>query len=682
MSKEEIDEKMNLDESKCCPRRNKRRPKRKHGSNSEEEDETYVPKINGMPIIIKRSPYIKKTKTRYSTPNGTKQQVRTIYTTTPTPIKPRPSSLPSERSSESKTLFPQNEPTKIECQETVIEPHLENTTVIPTPSTVKIIDSSIPTRYESSAIPPSLYHTAIINQTAASTTYIRPSLMDPMFHHIILPPPPQTSQLHSNSYKSAHPLRNSPNAMVSISKPIENRQRPQLIFTKGKRSDVTLTPNIIDLDSDSDDDEPKIVNQNRMIVDNPGSVVDLVDISSDKIIPVALFSTENDNNIKENQPLVEIYTTLKKPPPTFSDVMLTHSRELDAFLVNVKENMQNFLASSDNETVKDILAASRKIKLFHKNMRSAVFQLAHINDRIIREYNKWERSTKTETEKSSTNQSTVSPRENIDIPLNMICVNESDTESDYEKSDYQIMEPSNHIQSSNILEDLLPFRKSVKHCGVGDGILLTENKATQVYDVVSRDYEKCIGYSVLTKAHYDEKINESVLEPVKVPNENFDKYQEQFIFYLQHIEDYGIETEDMKGLEDSSETFEKSITQDSLLARKLCQNIDLFTTSVEESENRDQEKSSESCVNSVENAMDCTKIVQINKDTDSDSKIQITDVRSTEETEETEPLKVKNSATTLNSDDMSSSKNVGDAVNTEVDVTELLCEEECTIIDD
>lgn len=681
-----IKEKMNLDESECCPRRSKRkngRQKRKvkteTESNSEDEDETYVPKFNGIPILIKRKPPVnqyKKSKLRYSEPNGTKQE-RPLHVI---PFRLPLSSLPSKKPDESKSLFPQNEPAKIDCQEAVVK--VLESTVIPPQSKMNLIDSSMPSRYESSAIPPSLYHTAIINQNAASTTYIRSTMTNSAFHQIILPPPPPVQQIRSSSYNSSRSLRNSTNAMVSISKQMENRSR-QLIFPTVRTSEETLTPNIIDLDSDSDD-EPKVVKQHNKTNDMQN--VDLVDISSDKIIPVALFSTENDNSIKEDQPLIEVCTTLKKPPSSFSDIMLTHSRELSSFLGNLKESVHNFFTLPDNETVKDSkLTADRKIKLFHKNMRKTVFQLSHINDRVIREYNKWERSRKIETETSSINQNTVMPRENIDIPLNMICVNESDTESDYDKSEYQIMESSDHIKSNNILEDLLLFRKSVKHCGVGNSAATTENKAIQVYDVLSKDYEKCIGYSLLTKAHYENKIDEDVLEPVEISNESFDKYQEQFIFYLQHIEDNGIETEDMKGLEDLDKTFEKSIKPDSPDTLESRQNIDLLIASTEKSGNCNQEKSAKSCVNfpaktGVPANTTDMEITQTNNDSDSNNEIHITSIQSTEKIgEKMELPKVENDATTLNNDDVSPSKNADDAVNTEAAATE---SEDCTIIED
>ncbi|XP_032691624.1 transcriptional regulator ATRX [Odontomachus brunneus] len=686
MSPEMIKEKMNLDESECCPRRSKRKQKRRQESNSEDEDESYIPKINGIPIIIKRKStasvnQYKKRKLRHSAPNGTKQ-VRPLLI----PYRLSASSLPNEKPKESKSPFPQNEPAKIDCQEAVVKSR--ESTVTPPQNKMNLIDSPTPTRYESSAIPPSLYHTAIINQTAASTTYIRPAMMNSAFHQIILPAPPPVQKIQtirSSSYNSSQSLRNSKNSMVSISKPIENRSRPQLIFPTVRTSEETLTPNIIDLDSDSDD-EPKIVKQHNS-TNNDVENMDFVDISSDKIIPVALFSTENDNSIKEDdQPLIEVCTTLKKPPPSFSDIMLTHNRELDTFLENLKENMHNFFTLPDNETVKDSkLAADQKIKLFHKNMRETVFQLAHINDRVIREYNKWERSRKTETETSSTNQSTVMPRENIDIPLNMTCVNESDTESDYDKSEYQIIESSDNIKSSNILEDLLLFEKNVKHCSVGNSAPSTEDKAIQVYDILSKDYEKCISYSLLTKAHYEKEIDEDVLEPAKTPNESyFDKYQEQFIFYLQHIEDYGIETEDMKGLENPDKTFKESKMPDSPGTLESRQNINLLTAFTEKSENCDQEESSESCANFTDkldvpaNTADIVEIAETNSDCNNE--IQITSIQPAEKIGETmKPSKVQNGATTLNNDDASSSKNANDVVSVETAITE---SEDCTIIED
>lgn len=680
MSQDEIEEKMDLDESECCPRRSKRRQKRKHESNSEEEDETYIPKINGVPVTInmKRKQY-KKYKPRYSAQNGTKQ-VRTMYPTIA--IKSRPSLSPSNQLKEPQSQSLRHEPgTNIEHREAAVES--TEGIFISSPSTMNVIESPMPTRYETTTIPPSLYHTALLNQTSASTTYIRPAVMSPVpFQPIILPPQP-VSQMQ-NSSQSSQSLRSTANAMVTISKPAKKCYKPQLIFPKVRNSDITLTPNIIELDSDSDD-ELKIVEQrNDPPNDNSATNVDM-DIS-DKVIPVALFSTENDN-IKENQLLREMSSSLKRPPSSFSEIMSTHCREIDTFLGNVKNIMRDFFVLPDNETGTNMeLVAKRQIKRFHKNMRETIFNLARINDRVIREYDKWERKTKSKT--SSTNQSTVTPRKDIDIPLNMTCVNESDTDSDYEESEYHVMEPSDRIKSSNILEDLLIFKKDVKHCGVGDSALLSKDKMVQVYDVVSRDYEQCIGYSLLTKAHYNDKTHENVLEPMKISNENFDKYQEQFIFYLQHIEDHGIKTEDMKGLENPNESMEEFAEPDSPCTSEFRQNIDLLIASTEQSIDCDQDKSSKNFVNSVTydnvnvpaNATDYNKITQIDNDSISSSKTQVTDVRLTEKFHKIELPRVQNGAATLNNDDISLNKNTSDVERTETAMRRI--DEDCTIIDD
>ncbi|XP_014486324.1 PREDICTED: uncharacterized protein LOC106750466 isoform X2 [Dinoponera quadriceps] len=681
MSREEIEEKMNLDESQCCPRRSKRKQKRRLESNSEEEDETYVPKVNGIPIIVKRKPH-KKIKPRYSAPNGAKQ----VRTYPPIPIRPRPTSLPS--GNQMKEQQQHEVKVKVERQKATagVEPPKKSAVVSPP----RTINSSAPTRYDSSPLPPPLYHTTLLNQTSASTTYVRPigpsvdrNLMNPMFHQIILPPPP-ASQVPVIQQKPSQSLRNAANAMVSISNPAESRFGPRLIFPQARNPDVTLTPNIIELDSDSDDDdddEPKIVEQrDNCPSDNAPSNTGTADVSN-KVIPVALFSTEND--IREEQPLKEMRTTLRKP--TFSEIMSTHTQELETFFGNMKEGMRDFFTSSENETTADVnLATRRKIKRFHRSMRETVFQLAHINDRVIREYNKWERVQKTDTETSTDRGTKKMPQEGVEIPLNMTCVNESDTESDSEGSECQIMEPSDRVESSNILEDLLPFKKKTRHCGVGDSALLSpKDKATQVYDVVSRDYEKCIGYSLLTKARYDDKMEESVLEPVKIPNENFDKYQEQFIFYLQHIEDHGIETEDTKGLENQDGTVKEHAA--AAYTSELQQNIDLFTASVGQPENCNEVGNSTSLIDSEaydKADVDTPDHGKTSNNSDSNSKIRFTDMQLSGGIRKIKLQKIQNGATTLSNDDVSSSKNADEVVRTEAAVKARESEEDCTIIDD
>ncbi|XP_018304251.1 uncharacterized protein [Mycetomoellerius zeteki] len=579
MSTQEIEEKMNLDESTCCPRRSKRK-RRRLESNSEEEDETYLPKVNGIPGHIKR-----KQLRRFSPmmQNGIVTKGAQFANRMPIPIRPRP------------TSFLTGQSFNAESSKSVIGQ--KNSTVTPSESIVlsspSVINSntSLPSRFDPNALQQqssSLYHTSFMN-ASGSTAYIQTPI--PM-NRIIIPPQPQPQLTYqpqqASSYQSSQSLQSSPNTMVSIPNPVDNNSRPLFILPKPKDLGITLTPNIIDLDSDSDD-EPRVVEQQtNLTIDTDRDNTD-----TDKIVPVALtWEKSDDDGVRQEQPLRMTCATVKKDV-SFSEMMLPHSRELDKLLKDAKEKMYNFFDL--NNAVENIeIQSQQKIMHFYCNMRETVFQLVHINDRIARQYIEWRRSQKTEMETetlASVNENSLeSSRENVDIPLDMTCVNDSDTESDYESQECRIMKPSDLVKDNNIIKDLLFYKKNVVHRGIGDdSVHLSVDKAIQVYDIVSRDYEKCIGYSMLTKTAYDPKTDDSVLDSPLTSDKNFGKYEEQFIYYLQHIEDNGIETEDSKSLIDSDETPLHELQTDLPFASHLFQDIDL-PESTESVESTDQLK--------------------------------------------------------------------------------------------
>ncbi|KYN20499.1 PREDICTED: uncharacterized protein LOC108760876 [Trachymyrmex cornetzi] len=573
MDTQEIEEKMNLDESTCCPRRSKRK-RRRLDSNSEEEDETYSPKANGIPGHIKRK---QLRRFRPMMQNGIVTKGAQFINRMPIPIRPRP------------TAFLTGQSFNAESSKSVVG-H-KNSTVAPSESIVlsspSVINSntSLPSRFDPNALQQQsspLYRTSFMNPSG-STAYIQTPI--PM-NRIIIPSQPQPQLTYqpqqASSYQSSQSLQSSPNTMVSIPNPVDNR--PLFILPKPKDLGITLTPNIIDLDSDSDD-EPKVVEQQtNLTIDTNRDNTD-----TDKVVPVALtWEKSDDDGVKEEQPLRMTCATIKKDV-SFNEMMLPHSQELDRLLNDAKEKMYNFFDL--NNAVENIeIKARQKILHFYCNMRDTVFQLVHINDRIVRQYIEWRRSQKTEMETetlSPVNENSLESRENVDIPLDMTCVNDSDTESDYENQDCQIMEPSDLVKDNNIIKDLLFCKKNVVHRGVGDDSAhLSVDKAIQVYDIVSRDYEKCIGYSMLMKtAAYDPKTDDSVLDSPLTSDKNFGKYEEQFIYYLQHIEDNGIETEDSKGLMDLEETPIQELQTALPFTSHLFQDIDLPIESTDQLKN-------------------------------------------------------------------------------------------------
>lgn len=223
-------------------------------------------------------------------------------------------------------------------------------------------------------------------------------------------------------------------------------------------------------------------------------------------------------------------------------------------------------------------------KRFHRALRKTLVELSHINDRLVKDFLHWKKRSEVEksfnddslennvdhqnvddeqdveknVEKNVEKESSRKKKKKIisDIALEMTCERESESEAENDDDDDDDIEISEDreieaievpAEFSSILDHLSIFkRKPTAVKAVGNDSVLTEDKSCQAYDVPWRDYEKCIGYSLLTKSEYDPEKKEEILRSVVQPDENFGKYQEQYYFYLQHVEDYGIETDEAK----------------------------------------------------------------------------------------------------------------------------------------
>ncbi|XP_050454893.1 uncharacterized protein LOC126853321 [Cataglyphis hispanica] len=709
LSAAEIERKMNLDESPCCSRR-RRRKRRRLESNSEEEDDVLEHETNGLSIHTVQRKQLKNIKLPVRiNPNGKVKPIITKIQSMPIPIRPRPSSFLTGPSQS----MTNRESSIISSSEGIVLPS----------SSVINSNTSLPSRYDSNVLQqPSLYRTTFMN-SAGSNTYIRtgnsrnrkilpaPSLPPPLIQSSTSYQTPSQPIQSSTSYQTPSSIQSSTsyqqpqsfqspqNTMVSIPNSTDKRGRSLFLLPK-PRKDLTLTPNIIDLDSDSDD-EPKVVEQQNNSTINGDDDID-VDTSFNKVVPVALtWENSDDDSIKEEQPLREMCTTLTKNVTTFSEIMLPHSQELDKLLSDIKEKVYCFFDL--NNAIQDVeLAAQERIRRFCRNMRSTVLQLADINDRIVREYNGWRRSRKTETQMpSSIDENELTSQENVEIPLDMTCVNDSDTESDYEGLENRIKKPSDLVKSCNIVENLLFSKKTVIHRGTGnDNIHLSTDKATQVYNI-PRDYEKCISYSMLTKSNDDSKTDNNILKQMPTtPDKNFGKYEEQFIFYLQHIEDHGIQIEDVKSSADLDEIpFQELIETNSPFISHLLQNTDSpDVMSTDESKICEQERSGKNDLNDHVIAMnDITDTLKsaINNDDqkilnemDSDNRTQETkDIRIQEmilldeKLQKTHENTTDKETTSMSNNDAKSSISVSNIVNMEAS-TSKGNEDDCTIIDD
>jgi len=666
MGAKEIEEKMNLDESQCCTRRSKRRYRRVE-SNSEEEDETYIPNSNGLSMNMKRK--MKKFKStehpNCPTANDTKMKQTLSHSKAPIPIRPRPTLSMSIQT------FKQvdSSQSKIEHEKQIVKPS-ENL-ILPSSSMIK---TDISKYSDSNVLQSSCFYHTFMN-SAGSSTYVQvpPVVAKPTTHQITLP----SLSSQQTSYQSSHLPQPQPplNAMVSIPTPVRKRGRPRL-FSRSKRSDLILTPNIIEIDSDSND-EPEVIEQQDDSIIN----VDIINVCPDKVVPIALTWGNNEDNVKKEQSLRQMCASVEKSIPSFNEVMLPHKQELDKILCDVKEKVCLFF-NLPNVTQDIELAAQQKIKHFYRYMHNTVLQLTHIHDRVIREYNGWTKSRRINTDAlSSINKNTSVIQENVEIPLDMICVSDSEADSDCEKSKYQIKIPSDIVINNNIIKDLFS-KKDIVHRDVGNDAILCANKAIQVCDIAPCDYEKHIGYSILDTAEYDLEKNDhddnDIPDVPQVEPQNFGKYEEQFIYYLQHIEDHGIETEDAQELTSSNEISSQGITSSFL---SLHRDIDSYISTNEQMKNSGQETNTKNCVNSLlkDNEIDVLTNA-ISKD-EITNKSNIYSKTMKKKSQETKKRSIGNEISIIsNKNDASSSQNSKTAVSTEM--ASLTENEDCAIIED
>ncbi|KAL0102908.1 hypothetical protein PUN28_018303 [Cardiocondyla obscurior] len=668
MSTEEVEEKMNLDESHCCGRKRSRK-RRRQESNSEEEDEPLSNKLNWRYVpppfkrqFIKKKYIRKKVKPSTQPANGIVKK-EYVYKP-PIPIRPRPPpGKESEKASSEKAVKP----------DSVISPSPNHSRV--DPNLLK----------KQSA----LYHT-LMNSPGAGTYIQTPVAAVNSSTRIIVPSqsksqvtPYQSHQANScpsqpaSSFQqppSSQPLQSTPNTMVSIPKPVDQHGRSVFLLPKPKESDVTLTPNIIDLDSDSDD-EPRIVAQQNKLIANKGNNID-VNVSSNKVVPVALTWGINDDDGKwEEQPLREICSTIQKNT-SISEMMLPHSQELDKLLSERKEKMCNLLNLNNGNTEVEV---KQRIKQYRSNMRNTVFQLVNIYDRVVRQFAEWTRYRKIEMGEGDP-FSINNKMSKTDVSLDMVCVNDSDNESEFED---QVIGPSGLIKDSNFIKDLF-CRPSVVHRAVGDdSVHLSIDKAIQVYDTVSRDYEKCISYSVCMETNSSvKKTDDNTLDLPTASNKHFGKYEEQFIFYLQHAEN-NINNEITNETDSGEMSLQETVQTSSPLTSQVSQDLSLIST---KRSNNSPEKDLSDNINSVtENDKNDTSIksneeIIVNSDTNTQNiNIQLDNKLQQMESQKTHPDATDEKVVMSDNETKLKNKNAN-IINVELASTE--SEEDCTIIDD
>ncbi|XP_043486312.1 uncharacterized protein LOC122513878 [Polistes fuscatus] len=631
LTPEELQKRMNLDESECCPRRRKRKRKRTGSTDlDEDEDETYDPNANNEPVTPRRRVLKRRHKHRRLTiSNGSiprlvpiKRRVLRRYPLPPKNSRKPPevsmslSSLPSVKtantSAKSSDIVSLSVPPKTQENQLFSRPNQTIQEKVDLPNVKTIYNANI------TAVPT----VKLLQSTAA---------FKPM-QAILTSHVPSKNSFQTAYYPTAR--------MVAIPRPqhpvVLNRP-PRVLLPKPKQMiNMMVTPNVINLDSDSDEPLPiSLMNsqniQNTPPVDNNTTVN--ANSSSTVAVPVALVSTDNGCNIDRvqvneviEQPLRELDTTLKKPDKSLNQTVLQpYKEQFNQILDNFKVKLNQIFEDTQSEdTNKNSIQEIRyKIRSLYNEIYSTIIEMTYINDRVIRDYNSWERSQNVKNEIIEKNISRRSSfEENNEIPLDMICIADSCEESDHE--DVTTIKLSELILSTNAFKDFCNKKKMVNQ-SVETSSTVCKDKSIQVFDFESKDYEKIIGHSVLMKPNNDSSTKDSISSSMATPSEYVGKYEEQFILYLQHIEDHGIEIDDTSneialesliGIEtDSSSTSETLINEIPSNNLNECTKLYNLLTS-----KRNHEKNSKT--ETLDNSLEAESILPVSKSVSNNLRIK------------------------------------------------------------
>ncbi|XP_076231801.1 uncharacterized protein LOC143177627 isoform X1 [Calliopsis andreniformis] len=522
LSQQEIDEKINLDETKCCPRKSRRRKRRRLGSMSEDdEDATYRPHY--VPVNpLKRKKRGRRPK--YLILDGSTSNVS--------------QSGVSEDSSIDQNELP---PSLLSCEQTMVE--VENT-AINTDSVVTQSQTNSSPPKEPTVVQPNLYNT-IVN-VVASPNFLSPAPQVMPLRQV--PGPLNQMNLYQAMHCGPAPMVTIPNQNAGVLNATHTKKFPSIELRPPPPPPPPLaasTPNVIEIESDSE--EGVDVGPSR----DSRSFKDHVD--NNKAVPVALVSSKN-NYSQKKQDTIERCNT-----KTLNQRLLSYSQEVDSILSCLKVKLQDVFDVWKQEELKkhELHEARNSIKQFHREMRDTVTLLACINDRVVREYNRWKRNQiKSGAVQGLDSDSTCSKVKNEDIPLDMVCVNESDSdvESDLENS---VIIPSEFVGSTSIVEGIKNFRKraTVTRAVGNDEPISLVDKFVQIYDVELRDYDKCIRPTAMkVPDQQPERQSDSSTysnEKKKQPND----YVKEFLNYLQNrVEPENIQKKESKDLPNPNET--------------------------------------------------------------------------------------------------------------------------------
>ncbi|XP_046423626.1 uncharacterized protein LOC124181277 [Neodiprion fabricii] len=541
MSTEELTEKMLLDEAKCCMRKRKAK-RRRRTSDLEEDDETFYPELEEMSLSLRRRMH-RKSPRFSSITNG--EQVRPTINTR----------IPAKNPNETVDFDDDDVPLPmIPCVQSMVEGDSSSETLIDTLTP----DPTIPELPSRGRCPPPplqinpIPTANLLKPTLPPLSPIRNSYINrkrPRTLHPILPIPNTRIKMLmvENSSKPCPPasVHTIEYSSLPLRAPAIQPQVPMVTIPTTSKNYPLSTARILGKKPQSV--SPGISNNEDDMDDKAETVIEIDSDSEDSTIGQAngnIVTRQNREFLKDK--------LIQKINNKVEAEMDLRTEEVKVLFKMIGWELTKIPLSGLAEPNK-LRAMRTKTRRFHHAIAKAIDVLSNINDQVITKYDNWRKTMLEQSRQTRSCDNVVKgkrdePEKDFTIPLDMICTNsesELDDIDEYESDDMHIPEKIKCIKS---------FReRDTVDVAIGDPVKKAD-KSVQVYDIVERDYEKCIGHSVLTKVEYDPVDRSEMLKPVIVPAEYDGKFEEQFIFYLQHREDNEISTEDEKGLPDPNET--------------------------------------------------------------------------------------------------------------------------------
>uniref|UniRef100_A0A0C9RMJ5 ATRX_1 protein n=1 Tax=Fopius arisanus TaxID=64838 RepID=A0A0C9RMJ5_9HYME len=293
-------------------------------------------------------------------------------------------------------------------------------------------------------------------------------------------------------------------------------------------------PSVIDLESDSDDNFIGESSSVQNYQDNLSNQIDQTGQIKDKNQTSKSEESEGASGHLETPDVTYPRLTVRRFDQTISNPM----KAVDEILKKLRKRLRHEMSSFNSSEGNDVNSAKTKLKIINRNISKIVSELAVFNNTMVRQYKPWKTSCMTgKPVEDSTGKIRLRKGEASYkiIPLDMECERESESEDDEEE-----VEEHNSIDFSNKIVEFNEKMTVDRGCSAR---VSTKNKAIQVYDEMSIDYDRTVGYSLLMKADFDNDEGKEVQKPVIIEDHFAGQYEEQFIFYLQRLEEEDEEME-------------------------------------------------------------------------------------------------------------------------------------------